>query len=88
MGLKWGQKWGLMYFHPLCTENPPFNHFWPFQDIDQKLRRNKLFSQNEDRILFPTPTPDFLNEDFHLEPGRGWKFLLRRTWPGQKLLPL
>ena len=31
---------------------------------------------------------DSNGKDFHLQPGREWKFLLRRTWPGQKLLPL
>ena len=33
------------------------------------------------RIKFwpPPPTLDFLSKDFCLQPGRGWKFLLRRT---------
>ena len=33
-------------------------------------------------------TVDFLSKDFCLQPGLGWKFLLRRTWSGEKLLPL
>ena len=36
----------------------------------------------------PTPTPDFLSEDFCLQPGLEWQFLLRRTLSGQKRLPL
>ena len=42
------------------------------------------------RIEFwpPPPTLDFLSQDFCLQPGLGWKSLLRRTWSGQKLFPL
>ena len=42
------------------------------------------------RIEFwpPPPTPDFLSKDFCLQPGLGWKLLLRKTWSGQKMLPL
>ena len=42
------------------------------------------------RIQFwlPPPAPEFLSKDFCLHPGLKWKFLLRRIWLGQKLLPL
>ena len=42
----------------------------------------------EDEILTPNPNPDFLTKDFCLQPGLERIFLLRRTWSGQKLLPL
>ena len=43
--------------------------------------RGLLLSQNM-RIRFrpPPPTTEFLREDFCLQPGLRWKFLLRRTW--------
>ena len=34
------------------------------------------------------PPESLYTEDFCLQPGLEWKFLLRRTWLGQKLLPL
>ena len=40
----------------------------------------------EDQILTPHPQPQ--NWIFRLRPGLEWKFLLRRSWLGQKLLPL
>ena len=42
------------------------------------------------RIEFwpPPPALDFLSQDFCLQPRLEWKFLLRRTWSGQKLLLL
>ena len=42
------------------------------------------------RIRFrpPPTTPEFLNKDFCLQPGLGWKFLRRRTWSRQTPLPL
>ena len=41
------------------------------------------------RIKFwpPPPTPEFLSKDFCLQPGLERKFLLRRTWSGQKTAP-
>ena len=41
------------------------------------------------QILTPTPkTPKFLSKDLCLQPGLEWKFLPRRAWSWQKLLPL
>ena len=40
------------------------------------------------RLRPPPPTPEFLSKNFCLQPGLQWKVLLRRTWSGQKLLPL
>ena len=37
------------------------------------------------RFSTPPPTPEFLCKDFRLQPRLKWKFLLRRTWSGQKL---
>ena len=45
-----------------------------------------LGASTADRIV--TPPMDFLSQDFCLQPGPRWKFLLRRTRSGQKLLPL
>ena len=46
------------------------------------------FHQDPLRIRYPhPPTPEFLSKDVCLQPGQ-WKFLLRRTWSDQKLLPL
>ena len=39
------------------------------------------------RFLLPPPTPEFLSKDFCLQPCLEWKFLLRRSRSGQKLLP-
>ena len=52
-------------------------HGWPIQGPSLKC--------------FPAPTaltPKFPIEDFCLQPGLEWKFLLRRTWSGQQLLSL
>ena len=40
------------------------------------------------RFWPPPQTPELLTKDFCLQPGLDWKFLLRRTWSGQKLLAL
>ena len=43
----------------------------------------------EDQILTPRPQPQkILTNDFCRQPGLEWKFLQRRTWSGQKPLPL
>ena len=43
-------------------------------------------SQISGSDLTPAPNPEFLFlcEDFCLQPSLNWKFLLRRTWSGQK----
>ena len=43
---------------------------------------------HEGPISTPNPTLQFLCKDFYVQPGLGRKFLVRRTWSGQKLLPL
>ena len=48
----------------------------------------QMFTNMRIRFGPPPPTPEFLSKDFCLRPGLEWKFLLRRTWSGQKLLPL
>ena len=65
-----------------------------FKDRRAKCTENGLACQimprirsTEDQILTPTPTPDLLSRNFCLEPDLRWKFLLRRTWLGQKTAP-
>ena len=43
---------------------------------------------SQDPILTPTPNPRAPYKDFCLQPGLKCKFLLRRSWSGQKLLTL
>ena len=50
---------------------------------DDDFIRNHA-AQNEDPILTPTPSTEFLTMDFCVQPGLGQKFLLRRTWSGQQ----
>ena len=42
-----------------------------------------LFWTRRIRSWPPPPTPELLSKDFCLQPGLGWKFLLRRTWSGK-----
>ena len=56
--------------------------------IEGRLRL-PAFSQTEDQIFTPNPQPQIsLLRIFRLQPGLKWRFSLRRTWSGQKLLPL
>ena len=44
---------------------------------------------HEDSIWGPPPsTPNFLSQGFFLEPGLGWKSLLRRIWSEEEQFPL
>ena len=61
------------------------NCWQPFRSCHMKLLQWHVL-----RIKFspPPPTPEFLAKDFPSATKSRTKFLLRRTWSGQKLLPL
>ena len=83
---------------PLQTPN--FQSSWCMKVTKNRAKSASLFlayfgvcmfllSCRESRFSQPPPpTPEFLTKHFCLQPGLGWKFLLRRAWSGQKLPPL
>ena len=87
-----GKAYCFLRYPRMCLSPSSETPFAALQiNVLPNFRVNSLvrFASNWGSDFDPHPhTKNSLLKDFCLRPGLEWKFLLRRTWSGQKLRPL